>query len=870
MPNLKFSQFSAQTDPANVQFLVGYNGTANVRIAPGDLGGGGLPFLYNSTAESLYVYNIPSSQTNNAEGNTGLGYLALNQITDGDRNTAFGYSALDSVTSGADNAAFGYYCGQAITTGQANVLMGRDTGMFASATFTGNILLGYRAGYQGQGNYSVSIGYEAGKVNTATGTISIGYQSGFSNTSGAYNTNIGSEAGKNNTTSQGRTMIGNEAGTFQTGSQNTGIGRYALRQGTGLQNTALGHSAMVGNMLGGSFNTVLGYNAMPSNGTKNSNVVVGKDAARLMTTGSTNTILGTLAGDNLTTGSNNILIGYDATASAVGVSNEITLGDANITALRIPGLQSGASDGDVLTFASGTGLITLQAAGGGGASDLNGLSDCLIDTSSQYVGTVPAGLSGNPQRNTTLGIGAGLDLTTGTQHTLIGNLAGENIVNAQDGITAVGYKAGANNNVSSFNTYMGNEAGRDHTGAQSVFAGGSTRVFSSGQTSNGVVTVGYAANDQKAGDYSVAVGYSAGNQASGIYSVYVGRDAGKTNSAVGVVALGYEAGRSNVGGNGKVAVGYKAGYTNTSGSWNMNLGYFAGYSNSTGSRNVVLGTEAGYNNIGDDGVFIGYQAGYQAASSLNRSTMIGAYAGRDVGSTRFGNTFIGYFSGRYYNSNVNCFVGNDTGKGNSSGATGFGNTAFGGQSFTNSTTSSGVVAVGYQCLKNGTNTGSNIVAVGANIHVSDTITGSNLVILGEGASASSTSVSNEITLGNASIGTIRAQVTSITAISDERDKTSIETIPYGLEFVNSLQPKKFVWDHRAETDSEGNEFFSSNKGKKDIGFIAQELQSVDDDYLNLVYDENPEKLEATYGRLIPVLVQAIKELKAEVELLKNK
>ena len=45
MPNLKFSQFSAQTDPANVQFLVGYNGTANVRIAPGDLGGGGASSL---------------------------------------------------------------------------------------------------------------------------------------------------------------------------------------------------------------------------------------------------------------------------------------------------------------------------------------------------------------------------------------------------------------------------------------------------------------------------------------------------------------------------------------------------------------------------------------------------------------------------------------------------------------------------------------------------------------------------------------------------------------------------------------------------------------------------------------------------------
>ena len=137
---------------------------------------------------------------------------------------------------------------------------------------------------------------------------------------------------------------------------------------------------------------------------------------------------------------------------------------------RIPGLQSGASDGDVLTFSSGTGLITLLAAGGGGASSLNSLSDVLIDTASEYVGTVPAGLSGNPQRNTTLGISAGLDLTTGTQNTLIGNLAGENVI-GQFGTTAVGYKAGSSQNAESYNTYIGNEAGRDHIGSQSVFVG---------------------------------------------------------------------------------------------------------------------------------------------------------------------------------------------------------------------------------------------------------------------------------------------------------------------------------------------------------------------------------------------------------------
>ena len=39
--------------------------------------------------------------------------------------------------------------------------------------------------------------------------------------------------------------------------------------------------------------------------------------------------------------------------------------------------------------------------------------------------------------------------------------------------------------------------------------------------------------------------------------------------------------------------------------------------------------------------------------------------------------------------------------------------------------------------------------------------------------------------------------------------------------------------------------------------------------LKLVYDENPEKLEASYGKLIPILVKAIQELTAKVEQLEK-
>jgi hypothetical protein len=62
----------------------------------------------------------------------------------------------------------------------------------------------------------------------------------------------------------------------------------------------------------------------------------------------------------------------------------------------------------------------------------------------------------------------------------------------------------------------------------------------------------------------------------------------------------------------------------------------------------------------------------------------------------------------------------------------------------------------------------------------------------------------------------------------------------------------------------------SKKEEKIItGFIAQDLKEVqekhDMKYLNLVYESNPEKLEATPGNLLPPLVKSVQELTALVK-----
>jgi hypothetical protein len=167
---------------------------------------------------------------------------------------------------------------------------------------------------------------------------------------------------------------------------------------------------------------------------------------------------------------------------------------------------------------------------------------------------------------------------------------------------------------------------------------------------------------------------------------------------------------------------------------------------------------------------------------------------------------------------------------------------------------SSITAVGRGALQQ--TTGGDNTAIGRNAG-SSIGAGTNNTCVGFGALPSSGNASNVITLGNSSVGTLRCQVTSITGLSDERDKTAIEDLPIGLDFINTLKPRKFTWAMREP---------SANDGKTETGFIAQELQtSVGSiDYLGLVMNDNPEKLEAAPAKLIPILVKAVQELSAKV------
>lgn len=133
-----------------------------------------------------------------------------------------------------------------------------------------------------------------------------------------------------------------------------------------------------------------------------------------------------------------------------------------------------------------------------------------------------------------------------------------------------------------------------------------------------------------------------------------------------------------------------------------------------------------------------------------------------------------------------------------------------------------------------------------------------------GSNINTTGYSYSIILGNENIETLRCQATSITSLSDIRDKRNIEYIDnIGLKFVNQLAPSEFIWNARD----------GSKKDKKDVGFIAQDiLTAATNNNINIkiVDTKDPNKLGVAQDKLIPFIVDAVKELSYKIEDFSNK
>jgi hypothetical protein len=101
------------------------------------------------------------------------------------------------------------------------------------------------------------------------------------------------------------------------------------------------------------------------------------------------------------------------------------------------------------------------------------------------------------------------------------------------------------------------------------------------------------------------------------------------------------------------------------------------------------------------------------------------------------------------------------------------------------------------------------------------------------------------------------KITNVNPSSDERLKTGVQPVTYGLNEVSNLNPVTFYWTEEA----------SKHDRNKKYGFIAQQVSSYMPDLVGT--DEDGYYNLDTFS-MIPILVKAIKELKAEVDDLKSK
>jgi hypothetical protein len=111
----------------------------------------------------------------------------------------------------------------------------------------------------------------------------------------------------------------------------------------------------------------------------------------------------------------------------------------------------------------------------------------------------------------------------------------------------------------------------------------------------------------------------------------------------------------------------------------------------------------------------------------------------------------------------------------------------------------------------------------------------------------------------AGTGEIRASSDIIAHYSsDSRLKTEIQIIPDALQKLKSIDGVTFNWNSLAE---------NKDTEKREAGVIAQQVQKVLPEIIS-VRDNG--YLAVAYEKLVPLLIEAIKELSAEVEVLKGK
>ncbi len=281
----------------------------------------------------------------------------------------------------------------------------------------------------------------------------------------------------------------------------------------------------------------------------------------------------------------------------------------------------------------------------------------------------------------------------------------------------------------------------------------------------------------------------------------------------------------------------------TTGANNVGVGAFALKTSTTGNRNTSVGVQSMEFSLGaSDNVGVGYRSLGNATSAV-QNVAVGNLA--LVGASAFtgaSNVGIGYYAGTGITSGEgNIFIGSACGESVSTGS--------------------------YNILIGN--------AAGATVE-----TGEGNIIIGDGADGSGTGVNDEIVIGQAltakgantayiggSSGAYNQKnVTTWETTSDLRIKKNVASFSGGLDVLNQIQVKNFEYRSKEEI-TELSPSVAVERSGVQIGIIAQELQQV---LPECVTQNSTGVLSVNTDSLVWYLINAVKQLSAEVELLKQR
>ena len=373
----------------------------------------------------------------------------------------------------------------------------------------------------------------------------------------------------------------------------------------------------------------------------------------------------------------------------------------------------------------------------------------------------------------------------------------------------------------SYNVAVGVSSLKENeNGAYNCALGASTLKTQTSASYN--TAVGYAAGEAiLTGGYNCLYGYLSGNDLTdGVSNNLIGAfSAEAATSASYTNAHGYAALYKLTTGNHNSAFGQQCLHENTTGHSNSGFGNYSLYGNTEGFLGTAVGYAALYSNTeGDYNTAVGVQAGYTNSTGYNQ-VFLGGYAGY-AATTGNSNLCAGYTSGY------------------------------------------------------GITTGSNNICVGTSS--------------GRAASPSGniTTASNYVCIGDNSITNAYIKVAWTTG-SDERDKAEITDFTHGLSWINKMRPVTYKWDMRSDYLDEDDEEQDITKVTRDgskknskihIGLIAQEVLEIEkaDNFATttdneLLVSSNADRtaIGLQYERVVPVLINAIKELEARIKVLEG-